>query len=201
MANGDFGITSYSNDYDPIITFRDPETGEVGGNQSGTIKSLTTSNGKQGSIYIRGKIEGNGKLLAEGDVTIRNTFANVSSDTESDLSIYAGGNVTIRPQKAKWFDEYYEFAGYSEGADGTTKFRGLVYAGNDIYFEADKDLSDAYDPADITIEGAVVAREGSVTVNSAKDVRFVYNPDYLDSILSQNTASRIRLEQVVWKEF
>jgi hypothetical protein len=200
VANGDFGITSWSRDYDPIVMFRNPTTGEVGGEQSGTITALgNEASGKPGSIYLQGAIKGNGKLLAQGDVTIRNTFANVSSDVNSDLSIFAGQNVTIRPQKAKWFDDYYDTV--SDSYEGHTAFRGLVFAGNDVFVEADKDLdSTVYDPADVTIEGAVVAREGSVTVKSAKDVNFIYNPQLLDSILSRNTANRIRLELAVWRE-
>ena len=200
VAKGDFGVTSWSRDYDPIVMFRNPITEEVGGQQSGTITALGSTSGKPGSIYLQGAIKGNGKLLAKGDVTIRNTFANVSSDENSDLSIYAGQDVTIRPQKPKWFDEYAQTV--SAAYEGHTAFRGLVFAGNDVYVEADKELdASVYDPANVTIEGAVVAREGSVTVTSAKDVNFIYNPQLLDSILSRNTATRIRLELAVWREF
>lgn len=199
VANGDFGIVSASGNYDPVIMFRDPITGEVGGKDSGTITALGTE-GKPGSIYLQGAIIGSGKLLAKGDVTIRNTFANVDSDGEdSDLSIYAGQNVTIRPQKQKKFDE--ETGTISEVAEGHTAFRGLVFAGKNVLIEADKDVDpDVKDPANVRIEGAVVARDGNVTVQSGKDVNFIYNPLLLDSILSRNTATRIRMELAVWRE-
>jgi len=200
VANGDFGIMSASGNYDPVILFRDPITGEVGGKHSGTITALGSGEGKPGSIYLQGAIIGSGKLLAKGDVTIRNTFANVDSDGEdSDLSIYAGKNVTIRPQKQKWFDE--ETGTVDSSAEGHTAFRGLVFAGEDVLIEADKDVDpNVKDPANVRIEGAVVARDGNVTVQSGKDVNFIYNPLLLDSILARNTASRIRMELAVWRE-
>lgn len=202
-VDGDFGITSWSPEYNPMITFRDPETGQVGQDQQGEVISgsitTRTAGGKPGSIYLEGYISGNGKLLAEGDVTVRNTYANVKSDTQSDLSIYAGGTVRLKPQKAKYFDDATLF-GFGDH-DGTTAFRGLVFAGEDVLIEANKNQDGGYDPVDVTIEGAVVARNGSVRVMNADHVNFIYNPEYLDTILDPNKSStRVRLERVVWKE-
>ena len=107
--------------------------------------------------------------------------------------------MTIRPQKQKWFDE--ETGTVDSSAEGHTAFRGLVFAGEDVLIEADKDVDpNVKDPANVRIEGAVVARDGNVTVQSGKDVNFIYNPLLLDSILARNTASRIRMELAVWRE-
>jgi hypothetical protein len=227
-VNGDFGVTSFDSEYHPTIKFQDPRTGIVDGGDvekggivnsvvdvessgvsnasgsgrtSGSITTHSTKEGKPGSIYIGGAISGSGKLLADGNVTVRNTFANVSTDDESDLSIFAGGNVTLRPQKARSIDANSIFAGTSEKTQGTTRFRGLVFAGEDVLIEADKNLGDAVEKSDIFIEGAVVARKGSVQVQSADKVNFKYNPELLDTILNPKKDSRVRLERVVWKEF
>jgi hypothetical protein len=226
-VNGDFGVTSFDPDHYPTIKFQDPTTKIVDGgdvdngaiantnldvesdnasNSSGSgfmSGSITTraADGKPGSIYIAGAISGSGKLLAEGNVTVRNTYANVSSTEESDLSIFAGGSVTLRPQKARGIDANSIFATSSAEAQGTTRFKGLVFARDDVFIEADRNPDEnVVEKGDIWIEGAVVARNGSVNVMSARNVNFKYNPDYLDTILQSAPESRVRLERVVWKE-
>lgn len=209
QVEGDFGIASNDGDYRPTVMFRDPETGEVysdtkGKVVSGSITALAkrSKDGKvvkPGSIYIDGFISGNGKLLAEGDVTLKNSYANVSSDEQSDLSIYAGGDVRIKPQKARRLDDKTVFK-YAD-VDGTTAFRGLVFAGGNVHFEADKSKHDEpVEKADLYIEGAVVARDGQVLVSSGRRVHFRYNPEFVDSILNLRGETRVRLERVVWKE-
>lgn len=203
-VNGDFGVASDSKDYRPTIKFQDPETGAVGTDNHGNIESgsitAKAANGKPGSIYLEGAIFGNGKLLADGDVTVKNTFANVSSDSNSDLSIFSGGSVSIRPQKARDWDDKTIFGG--QDWDGSTAFRGLVFARDSVSIEADKNNDpNVMEKTNVYIEGAVVARNGKVAVYNAKDVEFRYNPSYLDSILKPNKESRVRLERVVWKEY
>ena len=204
-VDGDFGVASASGRYNPTIIFRDPETGAVSEDKHGNVVSGSitahAANGKPGSIYIEGKIEGNGKLLAEGDVTLKHTYAKVDSDKKSDLSIFAGGSVAIKPQEAKWLDQHTEFTGWEKGADGTTAFRGLVFARENVTIEADKSRGNSEGKReDVYIEGAVVARNGSVQVRNANRVDFRYNPEYLDSMLTPSRESRVRLERVVFKE-
>lgn len=206
VVDGDFGVVSMREGYSPIIKFMDFRTDEVGTDYKGDIVSgsITTkeSYGRPGSIYIEGTIFGSGKLLAEGDVTIKNTYANVNSDEESDLSIFAGGSVKISPQQAKWLDNQVLW----RSGDGITKFTGLVFAHKNVVIEGLKGYKAeggtwVFDKANIEIEGAVVAREGSVVVKNADDVEFRYNPEYLNSILKpREDIARIRLERVVWKE-
>ena len=200
--DGDFGLTSVNPKFYPTVKFWDRRTGEVGTDKDGNLisGSITTkaTDGEHGSIHIAGRILGNGKLLAEGDVTVRNTFANVSSDKLSDLSIYAGGTVALRPQKARKFDDRVFFDGKVAGA---TNFRGLIFARDDVIIEADLDpREDRQERGNVSIEGAVVSRSGSVRVHLADRIEFKYNPDYLDSILRPKKEARVRLEQVVWKE-
>lgn len=202
-VEGDFGIASFDHKFWPSVVFQDPETKatETDIHTGETISgSITTKarDGKPGSIYIEGRIDGNGKLLAQGDVTIRNTYARVDSDKKSDLSVYAGGKVTIRPQKAKWLDGQTVV---NQQEEGTTAFRGLVYAKEDVFIEADKNMDlSVEEKADIHIEGAVVSRTGSVIVSKARHVTFTYNPEFLDHILDPDRETRVRLERVVWKE-
>jgi hypothetical protein len=218
-VQGDFGVTSNNKKFYPTIKFQDPRTDEVDGGdiegkgaqgildaQSGdgtTSGSITTHrNGKRpGSIYIAGAISGSGKLLAEGDVTLRNTFANVSASEQSDLSIYAGGSVALRPQKARKLDGRTIFGESSSDVQGITQFKGLIFAKDDVLIQADKNTDERFiEKSDVFIEGAVVARNGSVTVKNARNVNFKYNPNYLDAILNRNSNARVRLERVVWKE-
>jgi hypothetical protein len=202
VVDGDFGVTSWNHKYFPTVKFQERNTGEVGTDDQGRLVSgsITTKahKGRPGSIFIAGRIVGNGKLLAEGDVTIRNTFADVSSDTLSDLSIFAGGSVTLRPQKARNLDGNTVFDG---GGDGTTRFRGLIFARDDVLIEADLSKRNSKgEKGDVFIEGAVVSRGGNVHVFKAANIEFKYNPEFLDSILKPKRGSRVRLEQVVWKE-
>lgn len=211
-VDGDFGVASSDPKHRPTVIFRDPETGEVGQDNKGEIVSgsITTRKhgNKPGSIYLEGRIEGNGKLLAEGNVTILNTLAAIRSDELSGLSIYSGGTVKIKPQRARRLDssEFHQEAlvlGDRAREQGTTVFRGLVFAQGDVIIEANIGSNEGndFDPVDVTIEGAVVARKGSVKVKNADHVKFVYNPKYLDSILDPNkSTTRVRLERVVWKE-
>lgn len=200
--HGDFGVASApGTNYRPSVIFKDFATGAVGTDGSGELvsASITTraSQGRPGSIYIEGHIAGNGKLLAEGDVTIRNTYAAVESDEESGLSIFAGGSVKIQPQRAKQLDQEEIL----KGNDGVTHFRGLVFARKHVLIEGLKAVDGNFlDKANVYIEGAVVAREGKVRVQHAKHVNFVYNPSFLDTILRPAKGARVRLERVVWKE-
>ncbi len=200
-VNGDFGVASWDADYHPTLIFRDPETGEVGVDSAGRTVSgsiTTRSTGdRPGSIMIEGAILGNGKLLADGDVTLKNTFAAVSTDEASDLSIFAGGSVNIRPRRAAWRDEETVFEGGLEDRDASTAFRGLIYARQDVIIDA---ADSGAGTADVYVEGAVVAREGKVKVTNARNVAFKYNPDYLDTILTPRIGDRVRLERAVWKE-
>lgn len=203
-VHGDFGIGSWDGSFNPTIRFADPDTGEVGTTSSGeTISGSITARaagGQDGSIYIEGYIEGNGKLLASGDVTLRNTYADVSTDTQSDLSIYSGGTVRVLPKRAAVKDENSEFK-YDQSKQGRTAFRGLIFAAQDVFFESNiGDEEGAWDPGDIYVEGAVVAREGAVHVYNAGDVTFKYNPEFLDTILNPRKENRIRLEPTVWKQ-
>lgn len=203
-VTGDFGIVSDDPRYNPKIVFRDPESGAVytegGAIESGSITTHASGDGRPGSIFIQGSIIGNGKLLAEGDVTLRNTFAAVSSDTQSDLSIYAGGSVKIKPPRTSWFEEEAVFnEGWLAGQDGVTAFRGLIFAQEDVYIETHR--GDAEGRSDLYIEGAVVARNGNLKVEGARNVTLNYNPIFLDTILDPNFEDRVRLERVVYREF
>lgn len=202
VVDGDFGVASEDPLFRPNVKFQSSTGSEAkDGVETGTITALKSGSGR-GSIYLEGNIEGNGKLLAQGDVTLKNTFANVSSDTKSDLSVYAGGSVTIRPQKPKLLDDVTEFQDWKKNLEGATAFRGLVFAQQDVKIEADKSNGNGpVDKASIYIEGAVVARKGSVEIDRAQWVHFRYNPDYLDTILNPKIESRVRLERVVWKEY
>lgn len=171
-VNGNFGVTAHNVAYSPVVIFRDPESGVI---EQGAIVA------EQGSIYIEGRFNGSGKLIATGDVTLRPNKADMESDTDSELSIFAGNDIFIRPP-------------HTNQALHKSTFRGLLYARNDVTIQG-WDLG-----LDIDVEGAVVAREGRIAITSADKVTLRYNREYLDSILKVTSATRVRLERVVWRE-
>jgi hypothetical protein len=49
------------------------------------------------------------------------------------------------------------------------------------------------------IEGALVARDGKISIANSRSTQFVYNPAYLEQIIKNLAESRIRLESVCWR--
>jgi hypothetical protein len=75
-------------------------------------------------------------------------------------------------------------------------FFGLVYAENDFRFWDHQSTTARWD---LKVEGALVAHSGRVNIANANRVEFVYNPAYLNHLLKNLAASRVKLETVCWR--
>ena len=53
---------------------------------------------------------------------------------------------------------------------------------------------------DFVVDGALVARNGDISINTAGKVDLTYNPDYLKLLLEKLPDNRTKLEALVWKE-
>ena len=171
-VTGDFGVSSDEKNKVATLLF-EPDKSQP------KRKWYQSSISANGLIFIDGKVQGSGKFLAEGDVTLRPISVDLASDIDTDLCIFSGHDVRIKPP-----DDNEEIK--------NTSFRGLIYARNDLIYYAKG--------ADVNIEGALVSKNGEVRISQADRVKLTYNPDYLDSILKKMPEARIRLEAAVWKE-
>lgn len=173
QVNGNFGLYSDKPDVTPQLEFRDFD-----GTRDGEIDKGSLS--ASGEIIIEGNVSGSGKLLADGSVSLQPNYVSVESDVESDLAIFSGENVNIDPPKN------------NQSRTGVS-FKGLIYAKENVNI----DLTSGRGVQDLSVEGAIVAREGEIDIN-AGNVALKYNPDYLDSIVKEMPLNRVHLERAVW---
>ncbi|MGE0490574.1 MAG: hypothetical protein AB7S38_15310 [Vulcanimicrobiota bacterium] len=166
-VDGDFGVFSQIEGQVPSIQFLDADYD--GQADRGSISA-------SGEITIEGNVFGSGKLLADGSVSLYPNYADIEGDTQSDLSIYSGNNVNIRPPDA--------------GVLHDLAFRGLVYARNEINIHATG--------RSISVEGAMVAHGGDLSIHNANHINMKFNPAYLDTIVKKLPGGRVQLERGVW---
>lgn len=169
-VDGDFGLFSDQNDLTPNLIFADQDGTADGEVDRGSLSA-------SGEIVVEGNVYGSGKLLADGSVSILPNNVNIATDAESDLSIYSGNNVNIKPPE-NW------------DIKNDVSFKGLVYAKNNINVQGSAAQK-------LSVEGALVAREGAISI-AAEEVSLKYNPAYLDSIVKKMPDNRIQLERAVW---
>lgn len=151
-------------------------------------------------LVLEGKISGGGKLIAGRDVTLQANTVDVRATVLEDVAIYAGEDVRIYPAANRGTD------GDNDG-EGAFIFRGLVYASNDFSFSSEyiKTHNDGSEERfrynrDLVIEGAMVARHGSATIDSNRSVKLIYNPEYLDDFLENEIfGDRLQVEEMVWR--
>ncbi|MBI3928891.1 MAG: hypothetical protein HY319_25340 [Armatimonadetes bacterium] len=180
QVDGDFGVASYQNTIVPRLRFGELRGGVSNQEENVGSSSITVT----GDIGIEGPIVGTGKLLAEKSVHLRPNYAMVEADVESDLSIYAGTNIDIRPP-------FNDEAGQT--ADRDLVFRGLLYAAEDLSITTRPNQL-------LRIEGAAVARNGKINIYDASDVVLRYSPLYVDTLVKELPDGRIHLERALWKD-
>lgn len=142
------------------------------------------------NLILQSSITGSGRFLAGKDIHMIPNDTEVLADVEGDVALYAGGDVKIRPR----------YTGLTEllNKPGFFTFRGLVYAKGDFLFAADKGGA-AYNRK-LDIEGALVARNGSVLISGPGRAAIRYNPDYLDSFLEEDFLdTQIQVEELSWR--
>ena len=175
FVEGEFGVATEVADRTPVVQFKT----ESGLYKTGAITST-------GNVLIEGFVYGSGKIAAKGDVTLRPNAAVLSSDEQTELSIFSEQNVRIRRPKTV------------TGSDGDFYFNGLIYAKNDVYFDGQRGTGTG---RNVTIQGAVVARDGSVRVEGVNEATIIYDPAYLDSLVKELAGGQTRIERCLWKEF
>ncbi len=183
QVNGDIEITTDQWDILPTLRFTSVESWDRRGSLSAT-----------GSIKIRGVVSGVGNLIAGDDLEIAPNFINQDveegsspddSDSQSNIALFAGNDVSIRPP------------GGAYGRQRNIMFRGLVYAENNFTFDAG--WSSSYGSQNLRIEGALVARSGSININNAQTTHLIYNPEYLEDLLQNWYDERAKVELIGWR--
>jgi len=183
QVEGDFRITSKIDNLVPTITLKSDEY------SSGVIRA---TNG--GSIVVQGTLKGGGALVADQDIKLMcnpklNQETNVQADKSAGVVLYGGGDVSI-----------------FGGSNRSIQFKGLIYSENDVNIygglkvetrngnlsmEGTQDRLDALD-----LQGAVVARCGSVNIAETKKVSLTYDPDYLQKLTKGMPNNRRRVARV-----
>lgn len=168
------------------------------------------------NLRLEGYLKGGGKLISEhGNVALLPNRVEVETDEQYDFSVFAGNNVIINPpvnleaRLESDTDVYYDpVTGNWVSADDQTSdstdttelsdltFRGLVYAKNNFIFSSvrrDQDGNVVRASAGavkfrrrLVVEGAIVAQNGTIDIESRRGVHLTYNPKYLDDFLEKN---------------
>jgi hypothetical protein len=115
----------------------------------------------------------------------------------NQLTMYANDAGQVRDEKKctyrpRTLSEFFsqKTNPYLLGFYPDMSFRGLIYSRNgDFRFNASQ--------KGISIEGAVVARNGSINIREATGVNFIYNPLFLDTMLENVFAPGVKLEKVL----
>ena len=177
VEGGDFKVVADDHVLVPTISFGKDE-------KQGYLSA-------KGSITLEGYIKGGGKILSrEGNINLYPNDVDVESDQRTELALFAKENVIIAPPKNESATDETSEAGASH-----FYFRGLVYAGNNFTFETHKSYK-----RKLSVEGAVVARNGKIRIESQVGVNLTYNPKYLDDFLEKKALERkVQVEELSWR--
>lgn len=182
-VDGDFRIVSKIDGLVPSISLKSNES------STGVIRA---TNG--GSIVIQGTLSGGGALVADQDIQLmsnpkQNQETNVEADKSAGVVLYGGGNVSI-----------------FGGANRAIQFKGLIYAEKDVNIygglkvntrNENLSLEGTADKLDVLdLQGAVVARSGSVSIAETRNVSLTYDPDYLQKLTKGMPDNRRRISRV-----
>jgi hypothetical protein len=137
--------------------------------------------GADSQIEVDGDVTFEGELSGKGIVVSRNgtvtlDVSNVAtSGNELGVSLFAANDIEINAT-----------------GGGSLSFNGLLFARNSVTVNGVND--------DFIVDGALVAKNGDITINTGGKVDLTYNPDYLKVLLEKLPDDRTKLETVVWKE-
>lgn len=141
-------------------------------------------------ITLQGRITGSAQLLSGRDINLIPVDVQALADYESDVALFAKDNVTIEPL----------VTGNSATLDagGFFTFRGLVYAGKNFEFRSSVG-GFSYD-RQLSIEGALVAREGFVSIQGNSKTTITYEPKFLDKFLERDAIEdNVQIEELSWR--
>jgi hypothetical protein len=184
-VDGDLSIWSARDGSEPQVKLLS------GGSSVGVIKA-------KGNISIQGTVSGGGALLAGGDLTLMansqhwvddGKAANVDADQESGVVLY-GNNVRMYGGKTQ-----------------EMSFKGLIYADNDFQVFGGAQVAtengtqilrgtEGLELKKLDLEGAVVARQGSILIADTKDIHVRYNQHYLKALVKGMPGNRRRIQHL-----
>ena len=151
---------------------------------------------------MQGVITGQGSVVVEHQLVMEPLSVELATDEETELAIFAGGDVVFRIFRPELYDGESEEGEEGESDSGpseepelvevTTVVRGLIYAGNDVIFEGQGDA--------LKVEGALVAPKGKVDLQGLSELHMIYNPNYVDIVLDEPGDSGVEVETVSWRE-
>ncbi len=136
----------------------------------------TTFMNVTGSFTVDGRVKGRGAVAAGGEVMMK-ADADLTASTTDPLVFWSGGNVTI------------DASGKSD-----VKFTGLVYAKNDFIVQSSTPVNE------VRLTGALVARNGKVSITAADKVNMTYDPAYLQALTHGLPNNRRRLKSINWRQ-
>lgn len=145
-------------------------------------------------VCLQGRLLGTASIVAGQDILMTPNEVEVLNDVEGDVALYAGRDVKVAPRFTDDFGLLRE--------SGFFTLRGLVYAGRDFSFQTSATLGgdQAQYQRELDIEGALVAREGGVSIAGDDRVEIRYNPNYLDKFLERlSNESSVQLDVVSWR--
>lgn len=146
-------------------------------------------------ISLQGKITGSAQFVAGRDIETLPRDVEVLADARGDVACFAGRDVTIRPL-------YDPTADPNQG--GHFVFRGLVYTGRNFVFSSRGQAAGNVSNYNRTlnIQGALVARGGSVNISGNGLTTLTYDPSYLDRFLEDELLNdKVRLEELSWRRY
>ena len=128
-----------------------------------------------GDVTVQGEISGNGIIISKnGSVELNLTSADTTGNSLG-VSLFADKDITINAT-----------------GGGNLGFSGLLFARDNVTVNGvDKDF---------VVDGALVARNGDISIDTDGKVDLTYNPDYLKLLLEDLPQNRTKLETLVWKE-
>lgn len=184
-VDGDFSIWSGRDTSEPQVRLISD------GASVGVIKA-------KGNVSIQGTLSGGGALLADGDLTLmansqnwvdEGKATNVDADRDSGVVLY-GKNVRMYGGKTQ-----------------EMSFKGLIYADNDFQVYGGAQVvtqngipqlkgTEGLELKKLDLEGAVVARQGSILITDTKDISVKYNQHYLKALVKGMPNNRRRIQHL-----
>ncbi|MFA5504219.1 MAG: hypothetical protein WC423_02260 [Vulcanimicrobiota bacterium] len=129
----------------------------------------------EGDVEFEGELSGSGIVISKtGSVTLDITSADTTGN-HLGVSVFANTDILIN----------------STGT-GDLNFSGLVYAKENVTVNGGDQ--------DFTVDGALVARNGNININTGGEVDLTYNPEHLETLLEKLPENRTKLETLTWRE-
>ncbi len=172
-----------------------------------------------GQIQLDGDISGSATIAGGGDVSLAPTrFYDGNGNTTVDFSIFSEGDISLVPpnliegkdnRDGDASDIHSQHIGpdgqivnveYTNISQNELVFTGLLYARGSVSFDL-RDTQQEQQLRDLSIEGAVVARGGDLTIQNSQRFNITYNPKFVDRLLPNlYQDNQHRIEVTGWRD-